>query len=161
MYFQLPLELRSRLLTAFNFGVKKYQFTRVVMGTANSVGHSQNVMVNQVLQGLVMNTVFSYLDDVLIPGNRWNPRYNIVKNVEEVLQRFQDFGLYLNGKKCEWLATETIFLGHKVSRNGIEISPKKKLEFAKIPRPVTTTNLRGVLGLASFFRRFLPNYATT
>jgi hypothetical protein len=87
MYFQLPLEKESRLLTAFNFGHEKFQFTRVVMGMANSVGHSQNVMINQVFSGLVMTKLFSYLDDAALPGNRTNPAFNIVANVIEVFER--------------------------------------------------------------------------
>jgi hypothetical protein len=159
MYFQLPLEEESRLLTAFNWGAEKYQFTRVVMGMANSVGHAQNVMVNQILVGLVMKTLFPYLDDCLIPGNRTT--HPIKEALRTVLDRFREFGLVLNSSKCEILATETIFLGHKISRHGVSISPKKKVNFEAVPRPVTTTNLRSFLALASYFRRFLPRFAET
>lgn len=159
MYFQLPLEKRSRLLTAFNFNHQKFQFTRVVMGTANAVGHAQNVMVNQVLAGLVMTVCFVYLDDVIIPGNRTNPNFDLFKNTRAVLQRFRERSLYLNEKKCEFFVTETLFLGHMVSRRGLEMSPKKKIEFATVPRPVSVTNLRSFLALANFFRRFLPTFA--
>jgi hypothetical protein len=159
MYFQMPLEQRSRLLTAFNFGIHKYQFTRVVMGIANSVGHTQMVMVNQVLQGLVMRKVFSYLDDIMIPGNR--TKYNIKEAMIEVFERFRKHKLYLNEAKCEFIVTETVFLGHKVSRRGVEINPAKRVDFQAAPRPTTTTTLRSFLALASYFRRFLPKFAVT
>lgn len=157
MYFQLPLEMRSRLLMAFVFGYDKWQFTRVVMGTANSVGHAQNVMVNQVLVGLMLKTAFSYLDDIIIPGNRTT--HDIGKALVEVLLRFRERGLYLKRAKCEIMVSETIFLGHKISREGVEISPKKRVDFNAAPRPVTTTNLRSFLALANYFRKYLPNYA--
>ena len=159
MYFQLPLDERSRMLTAFNFAHEKFQFTRVVMGVANSVGHAQNVMVNLVLAGLVMTKLFAYLDDLMLPGNRSNPLFNIKKNLIEVLDRFRKYRCYLNKAKCEIVVTETIFLGHKISRRGVEVSPKKKVDFAAIPRPVTVTTLRSFLALGSYFRRFLPNFA--
>jgi hypothetical protein len=157
MYFQLPLEVQSRLLMAFNFGYDKWQFTRVVMGTANSVGHAQNVMVNQVLAGLMMTMVFSYLDDLILPGNRTT--HDIVKALIEVLKRFRERGLYLKRAKCEIMVTKTIFLGHLISKDGVEISPKKRVDFEKAPKPVTTTNLRSFLALANYFRKYLPKYA--
>ena len=159
MYFQLPLEEKSRILTGFNFGHEKFQFTRVVMGVANSVGHAQNVMVNQVLVGLVLTILFAYLDDILVPGSRKDPRYDIKKSLRAVFERFRQFGLYLNRSKCEIIVTETIFLGHKISRHGVEISPKKKVDFEAAPRPVTVTSLRSFLALGSYFRRFLPAFA--
>jgi len=159
MYFQLPLEQQSRLLTAFNWRAEKFQFTRVVMGMANSVGHAQNIMVNQVLAGLVMTVVFPYLDDCLIPGNRTT--HPPIAALRSVLDRFRHANLVLNDGKCEIMVKSTIFLGHKISRHGVEISPKKKVDFVQVPRPVTTTNLRSFLALASYFRRFLPKFAET
>ena len=91
MYFQLPLEKESRLLTAFNFGHEKFQFTRVVMNMANSVGHSQNIMIK----------LFSYLDDAALPGSRTNPAFNIMESVREVFKRLRERGLKLNKSKCE------------------------------------------------------------
>ena len=159
MYFQLPLEVQSRLLTAFNLGAEKYQFTRVVMGVANSVGHAQNVMVNQVLGGLVMKILFPYLDDILLPGNRTT--HPIKPALREVLERFRRHGLLLKGAKCEIMVKETIFLGHHISRRGVEISPQKRVNFEDIKRPVTTTMLRSFLALANYFRRFLPRFSET
>jgi hypothetical protein len=116
-------------------------------------------MVNLVLAGLVMTKLIAYLDDLVIPGNRTT--HPIKPALREVLDRFRRFGLFLKGLKCEIMVKETLFLGHLISRKGVAISPKKRVDFEDIKRPVTTTMLRSFLALANYFRRFLPRFSET
>ena len=45
--------------------------------------------------------------------------------LEEVLARLSDFGLQLKAKKCTFMQTELIFLGHIVGRTGLACDPAK------------------------------------
>ena len=63
-----------------------------------------------------------YLDDVISFG-RSIPE--ALARLEEVLARLSEFGLQLKAKKCTFIQTEVIFLGHIVGRTGLACDPAK------------------------------------
>ena len=66
-----------------------------------------------------------FLDDIVILGRSFEDH---MKNMEQVLSRFRDFKLKLKSSKCELLKRDIIFLGHKVSREGVSPNPGKVRE---------------------------------
>jgi hypothetical protein len=51
------------------------------------------------------------------------------------------------------------YLGHVISSRGIEASPDKVKAINEYPVPKTAKDVRAFLGLASFYRRLVPNFA--
>ena len=51
------------------------------------------------------------------------------------------------------------FLGHIVSKDGLEVDPSKKEAVQKFPAPRSQTEVKSFLGLASYYRRFVPKSA--
>ena len=78
----------------------------------------------------------SFLYDIVIWGRSFEDH---MKNMEQVLSRFQDFKLYLKPCKCELLKRYIIFLGHKVSRDGVSLNPRKVKEVKEWPTPKNKT----------------------
>ena len=78
-----------------------------------------------VLRGLAWKSVVSFLDDIVILGRSFEDH---MKNMEQLLSRFQDFKLKLKPSKCELVKRDIIFLGHKVSREGASPNPGKVRE---------------------------------
>ena len=69
--------------------------------------------------------------------------------------------LKLKPKKCEFFKTRISFLGHIVSRDGIECDPKK-IEAIKIwKRPTTVHDVRSFLGFTNYYHKFIHRYAQT
>ena len=58
------------------------------------------------------------MDDFSVYGSSFE---NCLENLETVLQRCQDKNLALNWKKCHFMVTEDIFLGHKIYANLLEV----------------------------------------
>ena len=52
-----------------------------------------------------------------------------------------------------------VFLGHVVSRDGIQVDPKKIKAIIEWPRPTTITEVRSFLGLASYYKRFVKDFS--
>nr|GEY17565.1 hypothetical protein [Tanacetum cinerariifolium] len=59
------------------------------------------------------------------------------------------------GEKSHFMVKEGIVLGHKISKNEIEVDRAKVDVIAKLPHPTTVKGIRSFLGHASFYRRFI------
>ncbi|MCG8624860.1 MAG: hypothetical protein MJE68_23035, partial [Proteobacteria bacterium] len=77
----------------------------------------------------------------------------------EVFDRLRKAGLRLKPKKCLLLRKEVPYLGHVISKEGIRPDPAKTVKVQQFPTPVDVTKVRQFLGLASYYRRFIPGFA--
>lgn len=72
-----------------------------------------------------------------------------------VLQILRKHQLYAKFSKCKFWLQNTSFLGHVISREGIQVDSKKIEAVTNWLRPITVTEVRSFLGLAGYYRRFL------
>ena len=99
---------------------------------------------------------FSYLDDILVHSKTEEENYT---RVRALFERFREYGVVINPSKCSFCQTETNYLGHRISPEGISPLPGKVDAIKKYPRPSTGKQLRSFLGLINFYNRFLKNGA--
>ncbi|KAL5548294.1 hypothetical protein UlMin_003525 [Ulmus minor] len=71
----------------------------------------------------------------------------------------EETNLVLNWEKCHFMVKEGIVLGHKVSRNGLEVDKAKVETIEKLPPPVSVKGIRSFLGHAGFYRRFIKDFS--
>ena len=100
--------------------------------------------------------VTTYLDDVLIHSPTIQEHEQHLKTVFE---RFKSAGLTLRGGKCNIGVKEVKYLGHVFSEKGMEPDPQKTSAVRDWPTPVDVSNLRSFLGLASYYRRYIHQFA--
>src|SRR5260221_5084056 len=98
------------------------------------------------------------MDDLLIWSRDFNKH---LEDIEAVFIRLINAGFKLKITKCEFAKSELIFLGHLITKEGIKPDPAKIEKILNWPIPSTQTEVRMFLGLASYYRRFVPGFATT
>lgn len=155
-YFQVPLEESSRPLTAFtvpNRGL--FHFLRLPMGLSNSPATFQR-LVDRVLGPDLEPYVFVYLDDIIIITDTFEKHVEVLK---EVFKRLKAANLTVSKKKCHFCRPELLYLGYVVDSTGLRMDPAKVQAILNIPVPTSVSEVRRLLGLASWYRRFVPNFA--
>ncbi|KFD63451.1 hypothetical protein M514_24377 [Trichuris suis] len=150
-----PCSKRRRSENCNYHTLRSLRYLMMPFGLRNSAQTFQRFM-DEVTRGL--NGCFVYVDDVLLASKNEDEHFNLL---QRLFQRFLSYGVRINPSKC-LLATRTlIFLGHQVDHNGVRLAPEKVEAVLTFPAPTTTKELRQFLGMINFYRRFLPNIATT
>ena len=105
----------SKQYTVFVTTEGHYEYNRMPFGLANAPAVSQDLM-NKIISKMKRVEAMSYLDDVIIPSN--TVEYGI-ERLDKFLSILQEYGLTLYLKKCSFLATEIMHLGHILNAEGI------------------------------------------
>lgn len=79
----------------------------------------------------------------------------------ELANRLRKANLKLQPDKCEFLRQEVCYLGHIIINEGLRPDPKKIVAVKEFPTPKTARNVKQFLGLAGYYRRFIPNFSKT
>nr|GEV83787.1 DNA-directed DNA polymerase [Tanacetum cinerariifolium] len=118
--------------------------------------------MDQMLERLAGNEYYCFLDvevfmdDFSVLGNLFQ---TCLSYLEKMLKRCEDTNLYLNWEKSYFMVKEGIVLGHKISKNGIEVDKAKVDVISKLPYPTTIKGIHSFLGHASFYRRFIKEFS--
>ena len=108
------------------------------------------------MEGLVGEICFVYLDDIIIFSEDIETHEQRVK---QVLERLKTNGLQIKLKKCEFVQPTIKFLGHVISFGKVEKSQHLVKAIADAELPKTMRQLRGFMGLAHYYRKFIKNFA--
>ena len=124
------------------------------MGLCNAPGAFQRLM-ELVLSGLTYDKVLVYLDDIIVFGCNF-PEH--LENLRQVFQRIRRANLEISPNKCALFRTSINFLGHVISKEGVQTDPKKIEAVKTYPIPANVKTLRAFLGLVGFYRKFIQNF---
>ncbi|XP_073831437.1 uncharacterized protein [Musca autumnalis] len=156
-YWQIPLEESSRKYTAFTVpGRGLYQWRVMPFGLHSAPATFQRAL-DTVIGADMEPHAFAYLDDIIVIGRTLEEH---LANLREVFRRLREVNLRINPEKCEFFKKETKYLGHVVSAQGIHTDPDKVAAIRELPAPTTLKELRRFLGVVSWYRRFVPEFAT-
>ena len=157
----MALHEESQDLTAFITPMGLYKWKRLPMGLASAPGAFQNLM-ELIMAVLPYEVSLVYLDDIIIFGRSFEEHLD---RLDLVLGRLKEAGLKIKGSKCRFFQEKIHFLGHIVSRKGVEVDPEKVSAVEKMISPITIKELKAVLGLVGFIskvhQRFWKNSGTT
>lgn len=156
-YWQIPLEETSRKYTAFTVpGRGLYQWRVMPFGLHSAPATFQRAL-DTVIGADMEPHAFAYLDDIIVIGKTLEEH---LENLREVFRRLRRVNLRINPEKCDFFKKETKYLGHVVSAQGIHTDPDKVAALRELPTPNCLKELRRFLGVVSWYRRFVPDFAT-
>ena len=153
-YWQVPLAAESKEKTAFATPGGLWQYRMLPFGLAGAPASFQRLM-DQVLKPH-KGYASAYLDDVVIQSPDWESH---LPRLEKVLESIREAGLTANPKKRKLAYSETNYLGYTIGRGLVKPQEAKLAAIQKWPQPLTKKQVRSFLGLANYYRRFIPEFA--
>nr|GEZ66998.1 reverse transcriptase domain-containing protein [Tanacetum cinerariifolium] len=132
-YFQIPIDPRDQEKTTFTCPYGTFAYCRMPFGLFNAPGTFQRFML-AIFHDMVEKTMEVFMDDFSVFGNSFE---NCLSRLDKVLQRCEDTNLSLNWEKSHFMVKEGIVLGHKISKNGIEVDRAKVDVIPNLPHPTT------------------------
>ena len=154
-YFQVSMDERDKEKTSFVTRSGLFQFKVLPFGVTNGPATFQRLM-DLTMAGLNYGILLVYLDDIILMSSTVSEHLD---RLVMMLDRLRTAGLKLKPSKCNLLRRKIHFLGHVVSDQGVSTDPEKVETVRDWPVPCNITDVRAFIGLCSYYRRFVRNFA--
>ncbi|XP_070040693.1 putative mitochondrial protein AtMg00860 [Nicotiana tabacum] len=123
-------------------------------GLTNSPSSFQGLM-NHIFEKHLRKFIRVFFDDILIYIKNLADHLEHLKITFDLLVQHQ---LLAKRSKCVLAARRVEYLGHYIAPNGVSTDPMKIEVVQSWPEPKFVSHLRGFLGLAGYYRRFIKGY---
>lgn len=154
-YLQIPLTESAKEKTAFITPDDTGQFERAMFGLMNAPFYFAKLMKKIFgREGNKLAVIF--FDDMFIYARSWS---ELIRKLRRVLELLKDAGLTLNLKKCRFGVNQVSYVGFELSRDGMRPGERTVRAILEYPTPQSIFEARRFHGMASFLRRFVPNFA--
>ncbi|KAK8916151.1 hypothetical protein KSP39_PZI023352 [Platanthera zijinensis] len=155
-YHQIRVREGDEWKTAFKTKDGLYEWLVMPFGLSNAPSTFMRVMT-QVLRPYMGKFLVVYFDDILVYSQTQAAHLDHLRLLFSTLRREK---LYVNLKKCAFLSESVHFLGFIISSTGVSVDPEKVQCIRDWPVPTTIHEARSFHGLATFYRRFVPEFST-
>nr|GEY16448.1 reverse transcriptase domain-containing protein [Tanacetum cinerariifolium] len=132
-YFQISIDSQDQEKTICTCPYRTFAYRRMPFGLCNAPGTFQRCMM-AIFHDMIEKTMEVFMDDFSVFRN---PFKTCLSYLDKMLKRCEDTNLCLNWEKSHFMVKEGIVLGHKISKNGIEVDKAKVDVIAKLPHPTT------------------------
>ena len=154
-YQLLRMAPGSEELTAYRTQYGMYESLVMRDGLCNAPASFQHFL-NDIFSELIGENLSIYIDDILIYAKDLETLRDITKRSFNILR---ENNLYLKATKCEFEKSQMGFLGYIVSSEGVGTDPEKVKVIKEFPMPKDVHEVRQFLGLAGYYRRFVPKFS--
>lgn len=153
-YWQIPMAESDKEKTAFQTPFGLFQWTRMPFGLQNAPATFARMMRSLHLDDF---QAVNFFDDVLLALRSWSA---LLTSLRAVLHRLRLFGLTARPSKLQAGFRSLEFLGHTISAGRMMPEQKKISKILALRTPSTKKQVRSLLGLLSYYRRYVPDFAS-
>ncbi|RXN30291.1 retrotransposon-like family member retr-1 [Labeo rohita] len=150
---RIPAPLKDRLKKELDIRIR-YSFLRMPFGIISASEIFHRAMEN-IIEGL--EGVRAYIDDIIIWGSSLQEHNS---RLTKVLQKIRVSGLKLNKDKCQFGVQELLFLGDKLSSQGIQPDSEKINAILKMKCPTERKGVQRIMGMVNYIGKFIPNLSS-
>ena len=125
-------------------------------GLTNAPATFQGLM-NDLFRSHLRKFILVFFDDILVYSKSWDDH---LSHLHTVLTILSTNSLLAKESKCRFGVTSVDYLGHVISEQGVSVDLSKIIAVLEWPTPTTVKGVRGFLGLAGYYRKFIRNFGT-
>ena len=153
-YHQIRMASGEEFKTPFQTHSGHYEYNVMPFGLAGAPATFLGAM-NDTLKPVLRRCALVFFDDILIYSHTLEDH---VKHLKEVFQLLKNDSWNIKKSKCSFAQRQLSYLGYIISEQGIATEPEKIHKIQNWPVPLSIKDMRRFLGLAGYYRKFIPFY---
>ena len=150
-YHQIALHEPDREKTAFITPRGVFCYRVMPFGLKNA-GATYQRMVTKMFSPVLGKTMDAYIDDMVVKSREESDH---IRDLTEVFAILRKNKLRLNAAKCAFGVGSGKFLGHLVTRRGIEANPEQIAAIEQLTSPRNAKEVQKLTGMAAALNRFI------
>jgi len=155
-YHQIRVKEDDIPKTAFRTHERHYKCIVMPFGLTNAPATFQSLM-NDLFRPYIRQFILVFFDYILVYSKSWEDHLTHLQLVLIILVANQ---LFAKESKCHFGVQQVKYLGHSINKDGVSIDPDKIQTVVAWPTPTTAREVRGFLGLAGYYRKFIRHFGS-
>ena len=154
-FYQILLDEEDACKTSFSTERGSFQYVTLPFGLQGGPATCQRLLQTIMASSELQKRLIIYMDDLICHAPTFD---SALDALSEVAFRLLKANLKVKTSKCVLFKKSVSFLGHRVSSEGVATCPEKISKVQDWPCPKNLTEVKGFLGLCSYYKNYIPNY---